>query len=40
MTTSETIVIGLIWVLTVPGLFFTVRGAWRRRRARQQQEKG
>lgn len=40
MTASETIVIGLIWLLTIPGLFFSIRKAWQRRRARQQDEKG
>lgn len=40
MTMSETIVIGLIWALTIPGLFFGIRKAWRRHRARQRQEKG
>jgi hypothetical protein len=37
MTTSETIVIGLIWALLLPGLFFTLRKAWRRRQARRQE---
>jgi len=36
MTVSERIVILLIWILTIPGLFFTIRGAWRRRKARRQ----
>ena len=35
MTTSETIVIGLIWALLLPGLFFGSRAAWRRRQARR-----
>lgn len=36
MTISERIVILLVWILTVPGLFFTIRAAWRRRKARRQ----
>lgn len=36
MTTSETIVIGLIWALLLPGLFFGIRAAWRRRQTRRQ----
>lgn len=38
MTVSERIVILLVWILTVPGLFFTIRGAWRRRKSRRQKE--
>jgi hypothetical protein len=37
MTTSETIVIGLIWALLLPGLFFGGRAAWRRRQARRKE---
>lgn len=37
MTTSETIVIGLIWALLLPGLFFGSRAAWRRRQARRKE---
>lgn len=36
MTVSERIVILLIWILTVPGLFFMLRRAWRRRQERRQ----
>lgn len=36
MTTSETIVIWLVWALLLPGLFFGIRAAWRRRKARRQ----
>lgn len=35
MTTSERIVILLVWILTIPGLFFTLRKAWRRHQARR-----
>ena len=35
MTTSETIVIGLIWALLLPGLFFMLRRARRQRQARR-----
>lgn len=38
MTVSERIVILLVWILTIPGLFFTIRGAWRRRQARRKEE--
>jgi hypothetical protein len=36
MTSSENIVILLVWILLVPGLFFTIRKAWRRHQARRQ----
>jgi hypothetical protein len=36
MSTSEIIVIGLIWALLLPGLFFMLRRAWRQRQARRQ----
>lgn len=36
MTSSEHIVILLVWILLIPGLFFTIRKAWRRRQARRQ----
>ena len=36
MTISERIVILLVWILTVPGLFFTIRAALRRRKAQRQ----
>jgi len=38
MTISERIVILLVWVLTVPGLYFTLRAALRRRKTRRQDE--
>lgn len=34
MTSSERIIITLIWILTVPGIFFMLRRAWRRHQAR------
>ena len=37
MTSSEHIVILLVWILLIPGLFFTIRKAWRRRKARRQE---
>lgn len=41
MTPSETIVTILIWALTGCGLFFGLRGLWkRRRRARQPRPSG
>lgn len=36
MTSSESIVILLVWILTIPGLFFTLRKAWQRRKTRRQ----
>jgi hypothetical protein len=37
MTSSEHIVILLVWILLIPGLFFTIRKAWRRHKARRQE---
>ena len=37
MTSSEQIVILLVWILLIPGLFFTIRKAWRRRQARRRE---
>lgn len=39
MTTSETIVIGLVWALLLPGLFFMLRRAWRQRQSRRKEAK-
>lgn len=37
MTVSERIVILLVWILTIPGLFFMIRKAWRQRKARRKE---
>lgn len=39
LTTSETILLLIIWGLTAAGLFFGIRGTLRRRRRASQQRK-
>jgi hypothetical protein len=40
ITTSEYAVTIIIWVLTLDGVFFGGRSAWRRRKERTKDEKG